>query len=328
MVTRKKSGLGADPFKAQSNLGIFSPTEPATAKQSSKRSEEVAPLTVEVSKIVLPKQQPRRYFDPIKMQQLATSVRQHGILEPLLVRPMGDAYELIAGERRYRAAKEVGLASVPVVIREMNDQEALQIAIVENLQREDLNPLEETEGIISLLSMQLQIDQQEVSQLLHRLAKASDNVVGKDADQLEIISTVFDAVGRMDWKSFASHRLPLLNLPELILNALREGKIEYTKARAIARVKNVEQQEELLEEAIAQNLSLSQIKEKVTELKEAKAETTANGNPLKSRFDAAHRLAKRSKVWDDPKKQKRLEKLLAELENLFSEETSGKAGVE
>lgn len=320
MVTKKKSGLGVDPFKSQPNLGIFSPTEPTSSKQNSAPVEDSAPLTVDLAKIVLPKQQPRRYFDPAKMQQLAASVQQHGILEPLLVRPLKDGYELIAGERRYRAAKDVGLNEVPVVVREMSDQDALQIAIVENLQREDLNPLEETEGIMTLLSMQLQISQQEVSQLLHRLAKSSDNVVGKDAEQLATINIVFDAVGGMDWKSFASHRLPLMNLPETILDALREGKIEYTKARAIARVKDVEQQEALLKEAVSQNLSLSQIKEKVSELKATTTEETKSSYPLKSRFDTTYRLSKRSKVWNDPKKQKKLEKLLAELESLFSEE--------
>ncbi|MEP1080214.1 ParB/RepB/Spo0J family partition protein [Leptolyngbya sp. PL-A3] len=320
MVTRKKSGLGADPFKSRPNLGIFSPTEPTPSKQDSDPGEGNTSLTVEVAKIVLPKQQPRRYFDPAKMQQLAASVQQHGILEPLLVRPLDDGYELIAGERRYRAAKEVGLKDVPVVIRQMSDQEALQIAIVENLQREDLNPLEETEGIITLLSMQLEIGQAAVSQLLHRLAKSSDNVVGKDAEQLETIKTVFDTVGGMDWKSFASHRLPLMNLPDPILDALREGKIEYTKARAIARVKDIEQQEDLLKEAISQDLSLSQIKEKVSELKATTAEATKSSYPLKNRFDTAYRLSKRSKVWDDPKKQKKLEKLLAEMESLFVED--------
>ncbi|MGG6297748.1 ParB/RepB/Spo0J family partition protein [Leptolyngbya sp. AN02str] len=319
MVTRKKSGLGADPFKSQPNLGIFSPTEPLT--QGDDQDEDSTPLTVGIAKIVLPQQQPRRYFDPAKMQQLVASVRHHGILEPLLVRPRDDSYELIAGERRYRAAKDVGLTDVPVVIREMSDQEALQIAIVENLQREDLNPLEETEGIIALLSMQLQIEQQEVSHLLHRLAKASDNVVGKDREQLDLINAVFDVVGGMDWKSFASHRLPLMNLPKPILDALRKGKIEYTKARAIARVKDTKKQEELLDKTISQTLSLAQIKEQISALKaEKKPEDDANS--LKEQIDDVLRLArlvKRSRVWEDPQKRRKLEKVLAELQSIVGD---------
>jgi len=123
----------------------------------------------------------------------------------------------------------------------------------------------------------------------------------------------------LSWQSFVSHRLPLLNLPADILEALRQGQLAYTKAQAIARVKDADQRTGLLEEAIAQDLPLSQIKEKVTELKAVKAEGATNAHPLKSRFDTTYRLSKRSKVWDDPKMQKRLEKLLAELESLFTE---------
>ena len=89
----------------------------------------------------MPKKQPRRYFDPDRQAQLIKSVQEHGILEPLLVRPLADGlYELVAGERRYRAAQELGLKEVPVVIREFDDKQALQVALIENLQREDLNP--------------------------------------------------------------------------------------------------------------------------------------------------------------------------------------------
>ena len=90
--------------------------------------------------------QPRRAFDEIKIAELAGSIRNQGIIQPLVVRPKGDGFELIAGERRWRAAMQAGLSRVPVVIREASDQEALQLALVENLQREDLNPIEEANG--------------------------------------------------------------------------------------------------------------------------------------------------------------------------------------
>ncbi len=99
--------------------------------------------------------QPRRYFDAEKLEQL---VKQHGISEPLLVRPLPDnQYELVAGERRYRAAVKLELAEVPVVVRELNDTEALQLALVENLQREDLSAVEKTEGILQLLALKLNL---------------------------------------------------------------------------------------------------------------------------------------------------------------------------
>ena len=93
------------------------------------------------------------------MQALVQSVKTDGILQPLLVRPLGEEkYELVAGERRYRAAKEVGLTEVPVIIGDLTQQQALRVALVENLQREDLNPVEETEGILQLLSHHLEYD--------------------------------------------------------------------------------------------------------------------------------------------------------------------------
>ncbi|NJO94561.1 MAG: ParB/RepB/Spo0J family partition protein [Hydrococcus sp. RM1_1_31] len=99
---------------------------------------------VSLKDINLPQQQPRRYFDEQALQELISSIKQHGILQPLLVRPLSSGgYELVAGERRYRAAMESELTEVPVVVRELNNSEALQIALIENLQREDLNPVEE-----------------------------------------------------------------------------------------------------------------------------------------------------------------------------------------
>jgi ParB-like chromosome segregation protein Spo0J len=114
--------------------------------------------------------QPRRYFDPDQQQKLIASVRQHGILEPLIVRPVaGDRYELVAGERRYRAAVALQLAEVPVVIRDLSETEALQIALIENLQREELNPLEETEALLELLAVQLGMEAIAVPRLLYHM---------------------------------------------------------------------------------------------------------------------------------------------------------------
>jgi ParB family chromosome partitioning protein len=121
---------------------------------------------VSIESIHLPGQQPRRYFDPEKLQSLVRSISEQGILEPLLVRPLANKqYELVAGERRYRAAQIVSLTEVPVVIRQLSETEALQLALIENLQREDLNPVEETEGILQLLALKLESKQQEVISL-------------------------------------------------------------------------------------------------------------------------------------------------------------------
>lgn len=278
--------------------------------------------SVAITKIVLPEKQPRRYFDPDKMQQLIQSIQEHGILEPLLVRPLDrNTYELVAGERRLRAAQSVGLAEVPIVIKDLSDRETLQIALMENLQREDLNPVEETEAILELLAIALEAETSDVVSILNRANHAKNR--GQDLEenvflQLKTIENILSGIGRFTPESFRTSRVPLLNLPEDILNTLRQGKLEYTKARAIARVKDDKQRKALLKEAIAQNFSLTQIKDRVKNLKH-QSSNSIEQNSLKSRLDDAYRCSKRSTAWDDPKKQKRIEKLLTELEKIFSD---------
>jgi ParB family chromosome partitioning protein len=104
---------------------------------------EAVSFRVEVDRITPSPFQPRRTFDEAKIEELASSIRNQGIIQPLVVRRNGDGYELIAGERRWRAAMRAGLTHVPIVVRDASDHEALQLALVENLQREDLNPIEE-----------------------------------------------------------------------------------------------------------------------------------------------------------------------------------------
>lgn len=277
--------------------------------------------TVSLSSIKLPvKRQPRRYFDPEKMSRLVASVREHGILEPVLVRPLGDGYyELIAGERRFRAAQEVGLTQIPIVSREFSDQEALQIALIENLQRDDLNPIEETEAVLELLAITLNTRVEDVKSVIYQAANAKNR--GQDLKenvslQLDKIESCLVELGRFNLESFRSSRLPLLNLPLDVLNALREGKIAYTKARVIARMKDEQQRNVLLEQAIAQCLSLNEIKQRV---KESKADLELEAQPkqvLVGRMGEITQRLKKSTVWNDRKKRDRIAKLLDELELL------------
>ncbi|MEP0872772.1 ParB/RepB/Spo0J family partition protein [Trichocoleus desertorum AS-A10] len=284
-----------------------------------------SPEKLAIAQIQLPAQQPRRYFDPQKMEQLVCSVKEHGILEPLLVRTLehSDSYELVAGERRYRAAQDAGLTEVPVIIRDLSDEQAIQIALIENLQREDLNPIEETEGVLQLLSLKLQIPIIEVPKLLYRMqheakGEVAHNVMGNDENRA--VQEVFANLGTMAWESFVNNRLPLLNLPQDVLEFLRQGKLAYTKAQAIARVKDDNQRRNLLKQAISQDLSLTQIKEEISRLRAAWIADDEQSTPsLKGQIDDALRLIKRSKVWTDTKKQKRLEKVLAELKSLISD---------
>ncbi|GLV48144.1 chromosome partitioning protein ParB [Thermus sp. LT1-2-5] len=145
--------------------------------------------------------QPRRRFTEESLRELAASIREKGLLQPLLVRPKGDGYELVAGERRYRAALLAGLEEVPALVRDLTDQEALELALVENLQREDLSPVEEARGYQALVQMGL--TQEEVAK---KVGKARPTV---------------------------ANALRLLQLPEEVLAALEEGKITAGHARAL-----------------------------------------------------------------------------------------------
>lgn len=136
-MANKKSGLG----KGLGQLFLENSVD-----------ELVANNTLPLEEIVPNKEQPRKTFDETALEELAESIRQHGVLQPLLVRPLpGGGYQLVAGERRYRASRIAGLREVPVVIRELSDVETMEIAIIENLQREDLNPIEEAEGLQALI---------------------------------------------------------------------------------------------------------------------------------------------------------------------------------
>jgi len=157
--------------------------------------------TLRVEQVMQAAYQPRQTFEPEALAELAQSIRDKGVLQPLLVRPRGDRFEIVAGERRWRAAQLAGLTEVPVVIRDLGDREALEIAIVENLQREDLGPLEEARAYQALLDQGL--NQEGVAQ-----------AVGKG-------------------RSTVANALRLLTLPAPALRALEGGEISAGHARAI-----------------------------------------------------------------------------------------------
>ena len=298
------------PYKVQANLDDLLGAETISSSQK-------LPLTA----IVLPESQPRLYFDPEKLDQLAESIKTYGVLENLLVRPLSeqdDKYELVAGERRYRAAKAAGLTEVPVSIRDLTHEEALEISLIENLQREDLNPIEETEGILSLLSVRLQKPVSQVILLLYqmlnaRTGKITNNVISND--QSTLVQAIFQEVGCMNWESFVSNRLPLLKLPIEILEALRQGKIEYTKATAIAKVKDETQRAELLKESIQNSLSLTQIKERIATLKPS-PDLLSPKNQLQTLTRRLNQL----KLWEKDKKTwKKVEGLLSKIEMMLTD---------
>lgn len=307
MSVRKRTN---QPYQIKGVDALFGETEQTETEDRHIATADLAPFG----------QQPRRYFDPEKLNQLVESIKQHGILEPLLVRSTAHGkYEIVAGERRYRAATMLGLTEVPVVIRDFSDQEALQVALIENLQREDLNPIEETEGILELVAIRLQKDVEYVitllSQAAHPERNSVDNVIHRE--EWQVLQKIFDTVGRFTPESFRTNRLPLLNLPVDILNALREGKIAYTKARAIARVKDEDQRSQVLQQAIAKELSLNEIKAAIKEL--APEPDLTPEKVMAQRWSEIGKRFQQGKVLSDRKKRDRITKLLDELEKLTKE---------
>lgn len=160
-------------------------------------------IELRLSEIEPNKDQPRVHFDEEALQELADSIEKHGLLQPLVVRPqLGGTYQIVAGERRWRACRMVGLTNVPVIVKELDDKQTMEIALIENLQRRDLNPVEEANGYSKLLK-EFKLTQDEVAER-----------VGKS-------------------RTAITNALRLLNLPDDMLNALAEGKISAGHARTL-----------------------------------------------------------------------------------------------
>lgn len=194
--------------------------------------DEVAQLPI--SKIVPNKYQPRNIFNDEKIVELSESIKEHGVIQPIVVRKFKDGYEIIAGERRYRASKLVGLDKVPAIIREYDDKQSASIAIVENIQREDLTAIEEALAYKQLID-------------LHGITQAAlAKQMGKS-------------------QSTVANKIRLLNLSDLVQQSVLERKITERHARALLVVKDEELQLQLLEKIIDNDLNVSQTEQLIEE---------------------------------------------------------------
>ena len=204
-------------------------------------TNKAAQSKIDINQIVPGKYQPRTEFDQEALNSLAASVKEKGILQPLLVRKVGDKYEIIAGERRWRAAKLAGLQEVPVIEKDLSDQEVLEVALVENLLRENLSAIEEAEG------MQRLIDEFSHTQ------EALSQIVGKS-------------------RSHVANMLRLLSLPESIKNLIKEGKLSAGHARALVGLDNAEA---IAKQIVEKGLSVRQVEELVAKLKDKPQQPSA-----------------------------------------------------
>ena len=195
------------------------------------------------------KDQPRRDFDETAMAELSKSIAEHGVLQPILVRPIpGGAYQIIAGERRWRAARAAGLSEIPVVIREFTDEQAMAAALIENLQREDLNPLEEALGYHQLMTT-FRLTQEEVAE---RLGKSRPAV---------------------------ANALRLLRLPEPVREMVREGRLSAGHARALLGLSYTIHTEEAAERIAQGDLSVRDAEKLVKHYNKPIEQEEASGLP-------------------------------------------------
>lgn len=282
--------------------------------------EDKAAEWIPVAEIGLPEKQPRKFFDPQKMEQLIASVKEKGVLEPLLIRPKEEGgYELVAGERRLRAAKANNLEKVRCVVQDLSDKDTIEIALLENLQRDDLNPVEETEAILDLLSVKLDKPRKVIIGYFNLVAHSDhQNDAQANNPDWQTITKIFDVIGRFTPNSFRTNRLPLLKLPEEVFEAIANGKIEYSKARLIARVKDGEKRQSILKIAITEALSQREIQQRIKELKtQGKSKTPAS--EIITQMSSVYRQVSKSKAWEDSNKRKKLEHHLSEIKKLMSE---------
>ena len=192
--------------------------------------------------------QPRKIFNDNSLKELAISIKEYGILNPLLVRKKENSYEIIAGERRYRAAKLAGLTEVPVIIKDVSEIKAAEIALIENLQRENITPIEEATSYEEILNNS-NITEQKLSEL-----------IGKS-------------------QSFISNKIRLLKLPSEIKDALNNKKISEKHARSLLTINNENEQIELLKKIIAERLSVKELDNIINKRKEEKeSDNMNNGN--------------------------------------------------
>jgi len=212
-------------------IGAFFPEENTTDKKDDKVQN------INLSELRPNPYQPRKVFEKEAIEELKVSIEQHGILQPLIVRKSIKGFEIVVGERRYRAAKEAKLKVVPAIVKELTEDEMMEIALIENLQREDLNPLEEAKAYQKLME-HLQVTQEELSK---RLGKS---------------------------RPYIANHVRLLQLPQIAQQYLSEGKLSMGHARALLGLKDRNQLTSLIQKVLKERMSVRQIEEWIQRLNE------------------------------------------------------------
>lgn len=234
-ASRKGLGKGIDSLIPAGNKS--NTTNKSTATSKSKEDEDNnGILLLDINKVEPNKDQPRKQFNPDKLHELAESIKQHGIVEPLIVVKKDKYYEIVAGERRWRAAKSAGLKEVPVVVKEYTKQQVMEIALIENIQREDLNPIEEALAYEQLIK-EYKLKQDDVAE---RVSKS---------------------------RTAITNSLRLLKLDERVQNMLVDECISSGHARALLAIEDGEEQYEIAMQIFDNKLSVRETEKLVKKLK-------------------------------------------------------------
>lgn len=231
MAAPKNRGLGKGLEALFSNSEIDTQEISVTKKEE---SEEKGISFIDINEIKPNQNQPRKSFNEEKLEELAASIIENGLIQPVILRKADKGYEIVAGERRWRACRKAGLKEIPCIIREFTDEQNMLIAIIENMQREDLNPIEEAEGLNQMI-VNFGMTQEQVSKS-----------VGKS-------------------RPYITNALRLLKLPSEIREMLLANQLSAGHARAIAGISDTEKQIQLAEYAIKEGLSVREIEKIIKE---------------------------------------------------------------
>ena len=238
----KKRGLGKGLDALFSSDEVMEPQEeymPVSEEPSSEESKEKVQI-VDIYTVEPDREQPRKNFDPEKLQELSDSIRQYGVLQPLLVQKEKDYYKIIAGERRWRAARLAGLTEIPVIVKEFTPQDSMAVSLIENLQRQNLNPMEESMAYQKLLT-EFSMTQEQIAEKLGKSRPAIAN------------------------------SLRLQNLPEAVQKSISEGMISMGHAKVLLGLDDKAEQTRLAVRIIGEKLSVRELEQILAEKKPTKA---------------------------------------------------------
>ena len=267
-MNRKALGKGINALIPDFEIGV--PEPGVSGKQGVTQTRELL-----IDEISPNRFQPRKYFDDDKLQELVTSISENGILQPVVVQKSETGYELVAGERRWRASKKAGLKKIPAMIREVSDTKALELAIIENIHRQDLNPIEEAEAY-KRLAEDFSLTQEMIAEKVGKSRAAIANI------------------------------LRLLNLSRNIQENLISGKLSMGHARALLGLDNTGQMQAMCQEILKQGLTVRQTESKVNRLKKPEILKLASSMKKKNIFirDLEKELERKlgTKVEVSPKK--------------------------